>query len=99
MPDFQWREPKLRQALWKLPEVWKKQNAMLLFPHLLGKGASLEIDRCLFHSYTQRRRRLKETGGKEKEIWRLTRKHHIEGAVLSIATRCVALDRAVFAIE
>jgi hypothetical protein len=26
-----------RGALWKLPHPWKKQNAMLLFPPMLGK--------------------------------------------------------------
>ena len=80
------KNPKPRACAVEAAGVEEKSKTLrCFFPHLLGKGASLEFDRCLFHSYTQRRRRLirteKEKKERKKEIWRLTRKHHIEGAV------------------
>jgi hypothetical protein len=73
-----------RHALWNLPSVWKKKNATLLFPHRLGKGASLESIGAFStatHSADDDEEEEQEQKGKKKTIWRLTSKYHIEGAV------------------
>ncbi len=73
MSISEWKEPEAKppaRAVEAAGGEEKSKTLRCFFPHLLGKGASLELDRCLFHSYTQRRRRLKgrfkEREGKEK---------------------------------